>query len=525
MRWRTVFIAISGGSLLGAASPCWAKGGSAAQEVINPADKCSALAVLTLRDGRVTQVSHRAASAGQAGFCEVHATVAPEHDVIVRLPDRWRGRYVQFGGGGFDGFIPSVSTPSSGIIASGHNLAEEGYAVAVSNGGHRREHFAQGSFSSDRGLSLSYATAKIFDTDQVSQQLIEAYYGSAASYRYFAGCSNGGKNASVAAAYFSGQYDGVIGGDGPLGLAGDEAGGGDLTGYTVKWIDTFQQGMTISPAIGNLIYAEQLRQCDGLDGLKDGIIADPARCARQLDLSVLSCKPGGGSALCLSPQDLAVIARRRQPYRLNGKVVGAPWGIDNPGETGGPEVAAANVAIAFHLASPVELDRFPVAESYADIAAGLDGVYHMTGGLDAVARYIDQGGKLMLFHGWEDTGVPPQGSVDFYRKLRQVATVKGRDNARLYMVPGMKHCRGGNGADSAELLPVMARWVEEVIAPGSPNNPMLAWKRQEGVASGDVVRNRLEQSVMSRPLCAYPLVAIYKGGAVMSHHSFVCRKD
>jgi feruloyl esterase len=124
----------------------------------------------------------------------------------------------------------------------------------------------------------------------------------------------------------------------------------------------------------------------------------------------------------------------------------------------------------------------------------------------------------MIFHGWEDTGVPPYGSVNFYKTLiRHGAT----GNARLYMVPGMPHCRGGSGADSADLLATMSAWVEHGQTP--ERSKPIAWKAPLGTKPDDLVARSLEHATFSRPLCAYPLVPRYIAGPPNDAKSFQCR--
>lgn len=482
--------------------------------------RCSVLGKLAIDTVTITATRH-AVTTGPArqGFCEIHATVAPSQDVVVRLPDTWASRYVQFGGGGFDGFLPSLDAPSSPVVASGHDLVSDGYIVAVSNGGHRREEQPDATFATDRGMTLSYASAKILDTDTVAYALAKAYYGKVPSFRYFAGCSNGGKNASVVAAYFSNRYDGVIGGDGLWGVAQDRAGGADPVGYSLKWIDTVLAGPNLTAAKGQAVVAEQLRQCDALDGLRDGIIGDPVACRRRLDLTVLRCASASPLGACLTDTDLAIINRRRSPLVIDGRVVGPAWGIDNPAGAGGPDVAIGFLAMADHSNRSLDLATLDLTAARDRLEASLDGVYHMTGDLDATARYLDHGGKLMIFHGWEDTGVPPIGSVDFFKSLQTRHPVSAR-NARLYMIPGMPHCRGGMAADSADLLAAMAQWVEHGITPERQH--LTAWKAPADAGPADYVRRQPAQARFARPLCAFPHVARYKAGAPDKASSFVC---
>ncbi len=143
----------------------------------------------------------------------------------------------------------------------------------------------------------------------------------------------------------------------------------------------------------------------------------------------------------------------------------------------------------------------------------LDGVYSMTGDLDGITKFLKRGKKLILFHGWEDPVVPSYVSVNFFKRLG-LAADDGAANSRLYMGPAVQHCGGGNGADSFDLLTTLTKWVEQNDAPGSPANPVVAWKA--GAAGNP--------PLFSRPLCPFPDYPQYIGGGdVNSANSYVCR--
>jgi len=265
-----------------------------------PSD-CSGLAnpsvVGVIRNTTTTSATYITSTTGN--YCEVAATVAPEHDVLVRLPDNWFGRYLELGGGGFDGFIPNLSAP---FAMSVKDPVANGFVVAGDNGGHRAAQYPGASFAVDRGLTLSYASAKIYDTNLVAKALIQAYYGQPARYRYFTGCSNGGKNASVAAANFPDDFDGVIGGDGVWGHADDGVGGSDMTGVTSKWSQSVQIG-ALSAAKGAALYNATVQACDGLDGVNDGW--KNARIRKR-----------AGMAACTCHRESSTVAGARERIRL-----------------------------------------------------------------------------------------------------------------------------------------------------------------------------------------------------------------
>ena len=188
------------------AAACVVTIGATLQAVSAPgAGTCAALPGLKIPNTTITGAVYVTSPSGN--FCQVNATVAPEHDVQVNLPDNWKNRYLQTGGGGFDGNVPHAG---GSFAAAGNDLIANGYVATADNGGHRGSLHPGASFAVDRGFSLSYATAKIFDTHMVAAALMQSYYGQQARYSYFTGCSNGGKNASVAASNFADYFDGIV---------------------------------------------------------------------------------------------------------------------------------------------------------------------------------------------------------------------------------------------------------------------------------------------------------------------------
>jgi feruloyl esterase len=366
---------------------------------------------------------------------------------------------------------------------------------------------------------LSYASGKIFDTHLVAAALMQKYYGHEARYNYFSGCSNGGKNASVAAANYPDYFDAIVGGDGVWGHARDAAGGSDMAGLTSKWAQTVQLG-SITPAQGAALHAAVVEACDGLDGVKDGIVGNVQACNVGKVVERMRCSAGASGA-CLSDADAGKVMGYITPLTLDGRVIGAPW-------SGGTDlsqvVASSNglgsgfLAMAFRTPVPVDPATYDIPRQFADVAAVLDGVYGMTGDLDGVARYLRRGKKLILFHGWEDPVVPSYVSVNFFKTLTR-GDGEASGNVRLYMDPAVAHCGGGNGADSTDLVAVATRWVEQNEDPGYYRNPVYAWKRASSAGAADI-----GGASFTRPLCPYPSYAQYVGrGDVNSAASYVCR--
>jgi feruloyl esterase len=120
------------------------------------------------------------------------------------------------------------------------------------------------------------------------------------------------------------------------------------------------------------------------------------------------------------------------------------------------------------------------------------------------------GGKLVLYHGWNDQRISPYNSINYYTSVTKKMGRRNTDDfVRLFMVPGMQHCGGGVGPNTFDAVTALEQWVEKGTKPAE----MIASHR-----SSDGVVDR------TRPLCPYPQVATYKGaGSVDEASSFFCK--
>jgi feruloyl esterase len=461
---------------------------------------CENLATIQVPNTTVTATNYVAPANGLPGYCDLQATVAPQTDIEVRLPDNWNGRYLHLGGGGFDGRLPNLAGPAM----SSANPLLSGFAVVGSNGGHRGALYPGWSFSTDKGLTLNYASGALQETDLVGAAAVLAYYREPARYRYFDGCSNGGKNASVAMAVLGDNYDGVIAGDGVYGHSIENTGGSDMSGMTASWA-RIQQLPPISPAKGALVYSAQLAACDAMDGLADGIISNPEAC--HFNPEVLLCS-GADSNSCLTAAEVQAVRSMRSDLKdATGRVIGAPYGLGDPSQAA-PSTGALStgfLSMAFRVPN-FDPTTFNVDTDFTTAMQVLDSVYGMSGSIEGIANYLKKGKKLIVYHGWDDMLVEPYVSTRLYAALK--AGSEELPNAKLYMFPGMGHCGGGVGASSADFLTGMVNWVEHGI---SPDDTLVASKLD---STGAVV--------LTRPLCEYPKFPYYVKGSPGDASSFAC---
>jgi feruloyl esterase len=446
----------------------------------------------------------------QRAFCRVAGTVAPAIRFEVWLPlAGWNGRFEGLGNGAWSGAIPYA-----GLAAA---LAQ-GYAVGGSDTGHQGAFLDASWTMSDgkfnEGLAADWAHRGMHEMSVKSQAVVAAVYGEPARHRYFVGCSSGGHQALTEAQRYPDDYDGI--------LAGAPANywthlmAGQLWYGAATRLDpasNLEQPVNLLP----LVHRAVLAACDRLDGVADGVIENPLAC--RVDTTTLACKPGDAPGSCLTPVQVAAL----------GKVYGDAIGRDGhkvfpglaPGsEPGWPAMSAVQVAFAenyyryfvFHdptwQYASIDFDR-----DVARADAGFGRVNNSTNAdLSAFRRH---GGRLLQYHGWADPLISPYNSIDYYESVLAKSGKGGRAAAladtqafhRLFMVPGMGHCRGGEGTDNFDGLAALQSWVEQGTAP----ERIEATHRVAG------------QATRSRPLCAYPKQAVHAGqGSTDESANFRC---
>ena len=123
-------------------------------------------------------------------------------------------------------------------------------------------------------------------------------------------------------------------------------------------------------------------------------------------------------------------------------------------------------------------------------------------------RFKARGGKLLLYHGWNDTAISPGNAIDYYTSVLDRMGGKQEDFVRLFMAPGMGHCQGGAGPSQVNWMAALERWRESGAAP-------------DRIEAARVQNNRVD---MTRPLCPYPQIAVYKGvGSTNDSANFACK--
>ena len=439
-------------------------------------------------------------TANLPAFCRVSLTIKPSSDSDIKsevwLPmTGWNGKFLQVGNGAWGGSIQYAALADS---------LRRGYAAASTDTGHTGTDASFAVGHTEKLIDFGYRS--VHETAVKGKATVTALYGVAPRLSYFNGCSAGGRQSFMEAQRFPEDFDGIIAGAPGYNRT-------DAAFQTIQMIQaTHKDAASFIPASKlPAIHRAAIAACDGLDGLKDGLISEPTKC--QFDPGVIACKSGDGPDCLTQPQ---VVAARR----IYAPVVDPRTGTEvSTGLEPGSELHWDSVAGDRPHSMYNDLLRFVVFKDpnwdyrLLDVARHLDLARKADSGILAATStelkpFVGRGGKLLIYHGWEDQNIPPRSSVNYYVRLLNAMGTQQADSAvRLYMVPGMGHCGGGDGPNVFDMVAVLEQWREQGQAPAG----VLASKLHEGHA------------IRTRPLCPYPQVARYKGsGSIDKAENFSC---
>ena len=440
----------------------------------------------------------------------------------LRLPSQWNGRFLFQGGAGLDGvIIPAIGTVTGS--AQGPALAR-GFAVASTDAGHSGSPL-DATFGLDQQARVDYAYDAIGKLTPAAKALVERFYRRPADHSYFAGCSNGGRQALTAAERFPLYFDGIVAGDPTLRfsrVAIDEVWNLGVLGRIAPKDAAGRPiiSQAFSPTDLSLVKAALLKRCDARDGLVDGQIQDWRGC--DFDPAQVQCRPGQKEG-CLSPDQVGALrdlhrgprtARGERIYEMfnyDTGIAGSAWRGMRLGssQTGVANAADATLGLGmfryFQLTpadpqfdpwKPLNLDDLMRRVRASSAIGDADNPFLSTFALH---------GKLIAYNGLSDQGLSSSELVDWYQQAVADSGPGAADAMRLYLVPGMTHCGGGEATDQFEMLDAMVAWVEQGRAPDS------------------IVARTSSGPPLSRPLCPFPTIARFKGGDPSLAQSFECR--
>jgi feruloyl esterase len=481
--------------------------------MLHAGTSCGALATLALPNatitlaqavdaGRFTPPGSAAEASGLPAFCRVAATLKPTPDSDIKIEvwmpsSGWNSKLQAVGNGAFNGSI-SYAAMMMALV--------RGYATTSTDTGHVGNN---GSFAVGHPEKvIDFGWRAVHEMAAASKTVVAAYYDAGPKYSYWNGCSAGGRQAMKEAQRFPADFDGIIAG----------APGLDWTGRAAQAVRVAKaleknEPARLSPPQTQLLHRAVVQACDALDGLKDGLIADPTRCT--FDPAVLQCQSADATG-CLTPAQVETARLIYSPAEnpktkraISGLAPGSELGWTATGWTASARATGLDQFRFIVFNDPGwDVQQFNVE---SDIARAEERDGGTINALDPNLKpFIDRGGKLIQYHGWSDPQISPLNSTQYYTRVRDaLGDAAVVPNAyRLFMVPGMGHCGGGEGPNAFDMVGALEQWVEHGKAP----NQILALHSTNGVVD------------RTRPLCPYPQVAVYTGtGSTDEAASFECR--
>ncbi len=489
---------------------------------------CESLATLRLPDVTVTTAQRitggsftppgaTAPITGLPPFCRVAGAIRPTSDSNIQFETwlplaGWNGKFNGVGNGGFAGAI------SYGPMA---DALRRNYSTASTDTGH---------VGGDASWALNHPE-KIIDfgprslhlTTQNAKAITRSFFGKRPSHSYYTGCSTGGRQGLMEAQQFPGDYDGlVIGAPANYWTHLLTAAAWAYQAHLKDPASYFSAEKL--PAIANAVNTA----CDAKDGIQDGILDDPRKC--DFKPSSLLCT-GAESNACLTQKQVTAIekiyAGPRNPRTGEQVFPGALPGAETGPGGWAPWITGAGPGGSLLDFFSTQFFKFMVFNDPAydlhtfnfdsDLAKTDASIGRVINAIDPDLRPLKRkGGKIILWHGWNDPAISPLNSINYYESVLSFFGGRhgDRDDAledvqkffRLFMAPGVQHCGGGPGPNTFDLLTELENWVEEGIAP------------KRIIAKGGIVPTR------TRPLCAYPKSAVYSGsGSTDDAANFVCR--
>jgi feruloyl esterase len=442
------------------------------------------------------------AVSGLPAFCRVAATLKPSSDSDIKIEvwmpaSAWNGKFMAVGNSAWRGSINYEEMVP---------ILKRGYAVASTDTGHEGNDARWAMGHPEKQIDFGYRA--VHEMTLRAKEIQLAFYGDAPRFAYWNGCSSGGKQGLKEAQRFPTDYDGIIAG----------APANYWTQVTTQILGVARAvqrrgpATLIPPSKYPLIHAAVMGQCDALDGVKDGLLEDPRRCT--FDPAVLQCK-GADNSTCLTPPQVAALKQVYAPA-LGVK------GIEFPGLAVGGELGWGTLPQAFGVAESHYKYIVFGDPNWNFLTLDVDGDLAKADTIDAavgqfnatdpdLSAFRQRGGKILQYHGWNDQTIAPRYSVNYYESV--VTRVGNRrateDFYRLFMVPGMMHCQGGEGAsDQFDKISAIEQWVEN------------------GVAPDRIVASHVKDGATDRthPLCPYPQVVDYKGtGSTDEASNFICK--
>ncbi|CEL56090.1 putative feruloyl esterase B-1 OS=Aspergillus oryzae (strain ATCC 42149 / RIB 40) GN=faeB-1 PE=3 SV=1 [Rhizoctonia solani AG-1 IB] len=473
-------------------------------------------------------------------FCrfgaEYNTSTTSKFRFEVWLPNSgsWNGRFAFVGNGGDAGGVNNADMAIP--------MSKYGFAVASTDTGHTGTG-GDGTFAiSNPESQIDFGHRAVHLSTVFSKIVTNAYYGKKAKYNYWIGCSSGGKQGVKSAQMYPEDFDGVVAGAPAQWWP-------HLNGFTMHInllnANATTPGAVIPTSFFTALNQEVVAQCDKLDGVTDGIIANPRKC--KPDLTRVACgstnsSPYVNASNCLSDSQLVTLKAIYTNWTSSsgeflfptfepGSEFGWPQTINGIPYGPAPDFFSYQVlnktSVQTLQINETELQRLTAIGDATDPG--------QTNAINPNLRpFFKRGGKLLQYHGFADPLIPSGSSLWYYEHVRTFFKNEDlKDRYRLFMLPGYGHCSGGPGANSFggpgqrslsqggsgqsrsftpqyDMILATMNWVEKGVAPKS----LIGAKYNQN--------NITQGPAFTQLYCPYPQEAIYRGGDVKAASSYLC---
>lgn len=450
---------------------------------------------------------------GVPAHCYVRGLISGSISWHAQLPapSEWSGRMVHKGDGGLDGDLDF----RAGLYVD--SWLRFGDAVVNSNTGHDAGVGPNWALQDEQAI-VDFGYRAVHLTANAGKTLLKAFYGRRPANSYHVGCSNGGRQGLIAAQRFPADFDGIVVGAPSIYRAANYYHHLELMQHLYRDDMAANLGSEGNAKI-NRLHEAVLATCDTDDGVRDGVVGRPEQCRFNVDafLDAAACEAEADGAGCFTEAQANYV---RHIYAGSRNESGE---LVYPGAVKGSEYAwdafignEENHQVPYVLKSLVRRSQSVFDGEIADIRVGewrwwqYDAEYIFGDSavkseiIDAVdpdlRRYFaEYGGKLILYHGWDDPYHAAEPLIDYYLEIVETTFSGDQEEAdkhvRLFMMPGVEHCNYGPGPDRWERLAPIKQWVESGVAP----DRIISHKQPFDVAEDE------------RPLCPWPQRAEYTG--------------
>lgn len=469
---------------------------------------CENLTALKLPDVEITEA---VTVAEGSSHCKVLGIIGKEIKFELLLPFEWNGIFAMGGGGGFVGNIQNAAS----------SKVNEGYATSGTDTGHEG-----GGTSADWALNkmerqLNFGHLAIHRTAEVSKAIIGSYYGYSPKYCYFIGCSRGGGQAMMEAQRYPDDFNGIVA-------------GAPAFNWTAIAAEAIQNIQAVYPLklTEPIIYGEHVRmlhdaviqQCDMIDGVKDNILNNPTKCNFDFN-SLPKCLGDVPGKECFTTRQIQAIKTIYDGVKEGNGITypGFPFGGENkpngwrPWITGPNETTQKSGYPSLIAAFGIEIFKYLILQDpdWNYLTYNFTGyekeMRYASAYLDATSTeysgFKNHKGKIIFWHGWNDPALSAYATIDHFNAVK-AKDPDLRDYMRLFLLPGVLHCGGGDGPSQIDWIALIRDWVEN----NNPPERIIVTKTIGG------------KEVMTRPIFPFPGEATYDGkGDPNKESSFILK--